>query len=284
MKNTVVKIISILIVLCGLGFIAYPIASNLLFEHTQQEIADYYDSQVSEVPADNLKQYWDEARVYNEELAASGIFPPDPFGGEGNNSAEGYYNRLLNLSGDGVMGLIEIPGVTDKLTIYHSCDEAVLQKGVGHLPGTSLPVGGESTHCVLSAHSGLSNKKLFTDLNQLENGDVFYIHVLDDTLAYKVDDIRVVLPTEVESLRIEDGKDMVTLVTCTPYGVNTHRLLVRGSRTTYEEAKSVEDAQKDKSGSTWREKYFLALLIGSLIIALGIVIIGVINRLRKARR
>jgi sortase A len=154
------------------------------------------------------------------------------------------YNSLLNFDGSGIMGYLEIPKIKVRLTIYHGTDEPTLENGVGHLEGTSLPIGGNSTHCVLSGHRGLPSAKLFTDLDKLENGDLFYIYILGETHAYEVDQVLVVEPTQVESLKITPEQDYVTLLTCTPYGVNSHRLLVRGHRTEVREA-SADNASRD---------------------------------------
>lgn len=170
------------------------------------------------------------------------------------------------------MGSIEIPSIDVNLVIYHGTEEEVLQKGVGHLQGTSLPVGGTGTHSVLSAHTGLPNKKLFTDLDQLEPGDVFYLHILGETLAYKVDQILTVLPHETDALMIDSTQDYVTLVTCTPYGINSHRLLVRGTRIPYEEAQQIAQDAGTHSGSTWRDEYLKALFVGLLILLVLIIV------------
>lgn len=175
----------------------------------------------------NLEELLAQALEYNRKLAESDQ------GWYLSQYETGIYNNMVNPFGNGMMGYIEIPGIQVRLPIYHGVDEAVLQVGIGHLESTSLPVGGESSHCVLSGHRGLPSARLFTDLDQLVEGDVFYIHVLNQTLVYQVDNIRIVEPEDLSALTIEEGKDYCTLVTCTPYGVNTHRLLVRGVRVDY---------------------------------------------------
>lgn len=188
------------------------------------------------------------------------------------------YESLLDVSGTGIMGYIEVPKIDCSLPIYHGTDEGALQIAIGHLEGSSLPVGGKSTHCVLSGHRGLPSARLFTDLDQMEEGDVFVLNVLGRKLAYEVDQIKVVLPDEMSDLEIVQGKDLCTLVTCTPYGINTHRLLVRGHRTKYIEETVVrvqKEAEKKETG-IW-------LLAGGGAVFLIIIIIVVVKRRRKRR-
>ena len=170
----------------------------------------------------------------------------------------------LNIAGDEMMGTVEIPKINIELPIYHTTDETVLERAAGHLEGSSLPVGGESTHAVISAHRGLPSASLFTDLDQLEEGDHFLLHVLDDTLAYEVDKISVVEPEETQDLAVEEGEDLVTLLTCTPYGVNSHRLLVRGHRVPYE-PEAIADEQPPLFGTSLHTNYLLWVLVGLLI-------------------
>ena len=177
----------------------------------------------------------------------------------------GEYLSLLNLNGDSVMGYVEIPLIQVNLPIYHGTDSDVLDAGIGHLLGTSLPVGGMNTHSVLTAHSGMANQKMFSDLDKLDLGDVFYLQVLGETLAYQVDQINTVLPHDTTYLGIEEGMDICTLVTCTPFGVNTHRLLVRGFRIPYEEAEVIVEEQlqvEEPPKSTWEEQYIKGILLG----------------------
>ena len=190
-------------------------------------------------------------------------------------------------SGSGIMGYVEIPKLGLNLPIYHGTSESVLEQGVGHLVGSSLPIGGEGCHSILTGHSGVAGKKLFSDIDQLREGDVFYLHILDETLAYQVCQINKVLPHETELLAPVSGEDLCTLVTCFPYGVNTHRLLVRGSRIPYEEAVVIETETEDEPvASTWKEQYYTGLLIGGSI-AGGLVLIGlvvlIIRRIRRKR-
>ena len=179
---------------------------------------------MAEIDSDNYEQLWADAQAYNQSL----IDKADRY--DMTDEERTKYESLLNVSGNGIIGYIEIPSINCSLPIYHGTDEAILQIAVGHIEGTSLPVGGSGTHCVLSGHRGLPSARLFTDLDKMVIGDTFLMRVLDETLTYEVDQIRIVLPYEMDDLEIEEGKDYCTLVTCTPYGINSHRLLVRGHR------------------------------------------------------
>ena len=219
----------------------------------------------------------EQAQEYNESLIGIGSIA-DPFSESNENQTEDdEYNKLLKIDDTGMMGYIDIPKLDVVLPVYHGTSEKVLQSGVGHLKNTSLPVGGESCHAVLSGHRGLANAKIFTDLNKMEVGDVFYIKVLHHTFAYQVDQILTVLPSDTDSLQIEKGKDYVTLVTCTPYAVNTHRLLVRGTRIPYEEAQKIDE----EVGLQRTIPFNLILLIGGII---AFIIIWVSIKLHKRRK
>lgn len=271
MKQWKIRILAALILLVGLGLMGYPIVSNLVFEGQQKALFNYYASKAKEVTVEERNSHWNECDNYNRFLAGETTISGDPFSNDLDPNTLPYRD-LLNLNGDGIMGSIEIPGITGNLMIYHGTREEVLQKGVGHLQGSSLPVGGSSTHCVLSAHCGLPNKKLFTNLDQLELGNVFYLHIMGETLAYQVDQIKVVLPDETEDIMISQDEDYVTLVTCTPYGINSHRLLVRGTRIPYEEAKRIEATQHMRAG-TWVKQYLKAAFVGlSIALVLGLII------------
>lgn len=234
LKRNISTIIIVMILLAGLSLLLYPTVSDYWNSlHQSRAIASYAEA-VTNLDDDTYEKMWEAAVLYNEELGESGTkwFLTDEEKEE--------YEELLNISGTGIMGYIEIPSISVSLPIYHGTDEGVLQIAVGHLEGTSLPVGGESSHCVLSGHRGLPSAKLFTNLDELEEGDLFMIRVLDELLTYEVDQIRTVLPQEVSELEIVEGEDLCTLVTCTPYGINSHRLLVRGHRVeNLEEAKTV---------------------------------------------
>ena len=221
-KMTTVPLVIILIL--GMLIVLYPTVSNYYNSfHSSRAIASYAES-VAEMDNDAYEALWNEAVEYNRSLVGR----DNPF--YMNEQEMETYRSVLDISGTGVMGYIDIPKIDCELPIYHTTEESVLQIAVGHLEGTSLPVGGESSHCVLSGHRGLPSAKLFTHLDRLEEGDIFLMQILDETLTYEVDQIRIVLPSEVDDLYIVEGQDLCTLVTCTPYGINSHRLLVRGPR------------------------------------------------------
>ena len=213
------------VLILGIGFLLYPTVSDYWNSfHQSRAIAGYVES-VTKIDNSEFEALWKDADLYNESLLSKDnryILSEEE---------TEQYNNLLNITDTGIMAYVEIPKIRVSLPIYHGTDEAVLQVAIGHIPGSSLPVGGESTHCVISGHRGLPSARLFTDIDQLDKGDIFTIQTLGETLTYEVDQIRTVLPTELEDIEIEEGKDYVTLVTCTPYGVNSHRLLVRGHRT-----------------------------------------------------
>ena len=223
-KRNLSNIILVSIFLIGLSLLLYPTFSDYWNSFNQSRAIASYAEAVAQVDDDTYVKMLEAARAYNEKLAGS-----EQSWTLSEEELEEYY-ELLNVAGSGIMGYIEIPSINVSLPIYHGVDEAVLQIAVGHIEGSSLPVGGLGSHCVLSGHRGLPSAKLFTNLDQLVEGDVFMIRVLDETLTYEVDQIRIVEPTDLSALEREDGKDYCTLVTCTPYGVNSHRLLVRGHR------------------------------------------------------
>ena len=233
-KGNFSTFILVLILLTGLSLLLYPSVSNYWNSLHQTKAIAKYAEDVVNLDNDTYDQLWQDAASYNQSL----LTRSNPYLLSDEQKAE--YDRLLDVSGLGVMGYIEIPSIDCSLPIYHGTEESVLQIAVGHLEWSSLPVGGESTHCVLSGHRGLSSAKLFTNLDKLQTGDIFMLRVLDNVLTYEVDQILIVEPQETGALRIEEGKDYCTLVTCTPYGINTHRLLVRGHRIdNIEEAKTV---------------------------------------------
>ncbi len=225
MKKHLSTIILIIVFFVGLLVLCYPSFSDSWNSRTLSRLVATYDEAVAGMTGEDYQEYFKAAEAYNDSLRALGssaaLATPS--------LAEGY-EELLDVNGTGIMGYITIEKINVELPIYHGTDNSVLQLAAGHLEGTSLPVGGEGTHCVISAHRGLPRAKLFTDLDQLEIGDTFTLTVLDEVLTYEVDQISIVLPDETENLFIEDGKDYCTLMTCTPYGINTHRLLVRGHR------------------------------------------------------
>lgn len=230
-------ILPIVVVMVGLAVLAYPTVSNFLVERNATRVVSAYGEAVEALSDEDAQAMMDAARAYNAQLAGlAGISAADGGADAGTVSSaqlREQYSQLLNLTGDGMMGYITIPRLDETLPIYHGTEEATLQVGVGHIETSSLPVGGASTHVALSGHRGLPSAKLFTDLDKVVVGDVFYLRVLKTTLAYQVDQIETVLPDQTESLTITAGDDYVTLVTCTPYGINSHRLLVRGHAIPY---------------------------------------------------
>ena len=222
--SNLITIILILILLAGLSLLLYPTVSDYWNSFHQSRAIASYAEQVAEIDSDTYEQLWADAQAYNRSLIGkAGRY-------DMTDEERAKYESLLDVSGNGIIGYIEIPSIKCSLPIYHGTDEAILQIAVGHIEGTSLPVGGSGTHCVLSGHRGLQSARLFTDLDKMVVGDTFMMRVLDETLTYEVDQIRIVLPNEMDDLEIEEGKDYCTLVTCTPYGINSHRLLVRGHR------------------------------------------------------
>ena len=288
MKKKLPKIFIGLIFIIGLGIMLYPIISNLYIEHHQGNIIDEYNKTVESTPDDTLEEEREKAEGYNKMLTGNMIIT-DPFGPEAQKKLEensDYYN-ILNIGNDNIIGYIKIPKINVSLPIYHGTSEDVLKRGVGHLQNTSFPIGGEGTHAVLSGHTGLSSAKLFTDLDKLEEGELFFIEVLGEKLAYKIDQIKIVEPSETSDLVIKSGEDYVTLVTCTPYGINSHRLLVRGTRVPYTEdvEKEAKNEENSKVKSTWRDEYFKALAVGlGGLSILAVIFIIIVFIKKKGRR
>ena len=248
---------------CGavaLGLLFYPLVGELLNEKYHSDVETTYTAVIADTDDAELTAQREAAQQYNAMLSGTVAIT------EGGASAPPLaYAQQLTVGG--VMCYIDIPKINVYLPVQHGTDADTLEKSVGHVVGTSLPVGGSSTHAVLSAHSGMASSKLFSDIDQLAEGDTFYIHVLGDTLAYKVDAINTVLPTDTSLLQIEDGKDQVTLVTCTPFGVNTHRLLVRGHRVPYTPEQEATAAAEKPAVSSWTRHYLTGLTIGLGVVA-----------------
>lgn len=274
-KKHISTIIIALIFLAGLGFLLYPTVSNLWNRAHQSRAIATYTKQVEKLDDSQNKEMLKAARKYNKSL----LKKSDHW--KLSKKDKKKYESLLDVSGTGIMGYIEVPKIDCSLPIYHGTDEGALQIAIGHLEGSSLPVGGKSTHCVLSGHRGLPSARLFTDLDQLEEGDIFILNILGRKLAYEVDQIRVVLPEEMSDLEIEEGKDLCTLVTCTPYGINTHRLLVRGHRTEYVEKKVAEEK---KEVQTKKTDIRLMIAGGAGVLILLIIIIVIVIKRRRKRR
>ena len=273
--------------LFALGLTLYPVISNYVNSKYASEIHTAYEEIIAEADNSALIAALEAAVAYNDAIRPGSTFA-ESYSQEAIRAASENYEDQLNISGSGIMGYIEIPKIGVNLPIYHGTGNDSLERGVGHLLGSSLPVGGESTHTILTGHSGMATQKMFTDLEQLADGDVFYLQVLEETLAYQIDSIQIVLPHDTSFLGIYPGEDYCTLVTCTPYGVNTHRLLVRGSRIPYEEAEVIVEQQQEVElpQSTWEEKYMLGIWLGVLAIlvaALLILTVMLVKQIRKEK-
>ena len=261
---------------CGvvaLGLLLYPLVGELLSEKYHSDVETSYTAAIEDTDDAELTAQREAAEQYNAMLSGAAIT-------EGGASAPplAYADQLTV---GGAMAYVDIPQIGVYLPVQHGTGADTLEKSVGHVVGTSLPVGGENTHAVLSAHSGMASSKLFSDIDQLEKGDVFYIHVLGDTLAYEVDAINTVLPTDTSLLQIEEGKDLVTLVTCTPFGVNTHRLLVRGHRIPYT-PEQASAAEEKPVASSWMQHYLTGLVIGLGAVAMVGGAYFLVRRVRHA--
>ena len=273
MKSKTSKLMIGIIFLAGLSLLLYPFVANQWNNYRQKQLISSYEQTVSQKEASNGIDYDAElkkAEAYNEALLPSIL--PDSFAIADASEEDQTYMNTLNIAGDEMMGIVEIPKIDIKLPIYHTTKEDVLKQAAGHLEGSSLPIGGKSTHSVISAHRGLPSASLFTDLDQLKKEDHFLIHVLNETLCYEVDKISVVKPEETSSLAVEEGKDLVTLLTCTPYGVNTERLLVRGHRVPYVE-QEVADEKTPLSGISLHTNYLLWVIIGLVITTIFILVL-----------
>ncbi|MBR3691293.1 MAG: class C sortase [Clostridia bacterium] len=272
MKKHMHTIILVVIFLCGLSLFLYPTVSNLYNDWVNRQLIGDYQNSFADVAPETKNEAlaaaesWRENRKDPERLAALGLT----------------YENVLNVANNGVMGYIEIPKISVSLVIYHTIEENVLQRGIGHVPESDLPIGGQNTHCVLAGHTGLPSAKLLTNLDHMKVGDRFYIHVLDEVLSYEVDDVSVVLPEEISRLNVVSGKDCVTLVTCTPYGVNSHRLLVRGVRITDKDNLHSKNDRVQNEILHVEMKYLLTFsLLGIAVLSLaGFKIVS----LRKKRR
>ena len=257
MKNKT-NILLILILVAGLSLLLYPSVSDYWNSFTQTEVIVDYTKQIENLDEEKYDRILSEARAYNEKLVGRTNHYVL------NEEQEAEYEKLLDVSGIGIMGYIEIPSINCTLPIYHGTEDSVLQIAVGHLEWSSLPVGGKSTHCVLSGHRGLPSAKLFTDLDKVIVGDIFVLRVLDEVFTYEVDSIIIVEPHETDSLLIEKEKDYCTLITCTPYAINTHRILVRGER--------VENPEESKNIRVVSEAVQIEPLIIAPIVAVPILL------------
>ena len=264
--------LAVLFFLLALGLTIYPVFSSRYNEAHQSQIHTEYQEAVNALPDTAIPEARAAAQSYNEELWSS-IVQYGSYSKDSVTSAMEEYAGLLDLTGTGTMGYVHIPKLAVSLPIYHGTEEETLDRGVGHLIGSSLPIGGGSTHAILTGHSGLASQKMFSDLDKLEIGDTFYLEVLNEFLAYEVDQINTVLPHDTAYLGLEKGKDLCTLVTCTPFGVNTHRLLIRGHRIAYtpedEESPTIEPAETSEPvDSTWEQEYEKGVYF-----AIGVVVV-----------
>lgn len=286
MKRKIILILTAVIgFILALGIALYPMVSTIYNEQHQSKIHTQFLQQVENTDDSKLQEALQNAKAYNATL--SGGISDNAFSKDALSGASEEYAGLLNVTGRGIMGYVSVPKINVTLPIYHGTDSGTLERGIGHLLGTSLPVGGDSTHAVLTAHSGMASQRMFSDLPQLAEGDVFYLEILGETLAYQVDQIKTVLPHDTTYLGIETEQDLCTLVTCTPFGVNTHRLLVRGRRIPYEEAEVIIQQQEQtevKTGSTWQNEYVKGIVIGLGIVLFFLIIFLIIWLLRRCRR
>ncbi|MGN0185474.1 MAG: class C sortase [Aristaeellaceae bacterium] len=271
MKKHLSSILLVVIILAGLSLLLYPSFSNYWNERHQSVAIQSYGEQVAQMDNSAAQQLLQQARAYNRTLMdRENRFVL-------NDAEAAQYEGLLDVTGTGIMGYVEIPSLDCMLPIYHGTDEAVLQIAVGHIAGSSLPVGGEGTHCVISGHRGLPSAKLFTNLDQLAEGDVFRLHVLDEILSYEVDQILTVEPQDVAALEIDPEQDLCTLVTCTPYGINSHRLLVRGHRVeTVEERAPV----RVSSDAAYLNRNAVALCLAAPVLVV-LLLVAVLKQPRK---
>ncbi|HAT4125096.1 TPA: class C sortase [Clostridium perfringens] len=273
------KIYIVLIFTLGLSIAFYPLISDQWNKYRANKLIANYDNVVKEIKPDEIKKKIDDARKYNETLIGGVI--PDAFSVR-NCVKDKEYESLLNINNDGIIGSVEIPSIDVNIPIYHYTTDEVLAKGAGHLFGSSLPVGGESSHTVISAHRGLPSAKLFTDLDQLKEGDLFYFHVCGEIFAYKVDQILVVEPEQTSELAIKEGEDLATLFTCTPYSINSHRLLVRGHRVPYDKKEEIQEKEKVKNVQPYFLIVEIACIIGGILLAL--ILVKLLDFIKKRRK
>lgn len=285
MKKKIPGILFGLMFLIGFGILVYPTVADQWNTYRQNRLISSYENTVEKMEPEDFTREWEAARNFNATIPQNNIYG-DVFGEDGEETENTAYWQVLNIAGDGVMGYLSIPKIDVKLSIYHGTSDEVLQTGIGHLDGTALPIGGESTHSVLAAHRGLPSARLFTDVDQLQEGDKFYIHVLDEVLAYQVDQILDMVDkddheTLEAALQTEEGKDYVTLFTCTPYGVNSHRLLVRGVRVPYNGEEDVKPTAAESMLQSIQDYYMLYLLLG---LAVTFLVILLLRFLMKPKR
>lgn len=266
MKRKIANVLFGLLFLIGFGILVYPTVSDQWNTYRQSRLISNYEAVVENLTEEDFSDEWQKAIAFDQALVRNDLYG-DVFGEDDGELESTEYWKVLNVANDGVMGYLSIPKINVKHAIYHGTGDKVLQTGIGHLNGTKLPIGGESTHSVLAAHRGLPSARLFTDLDQIKKGDMFYVHVLDEILAYQVDQILDMVDkddreTLEAALQVEEGKDQVTLFTCTPYGVNSHRLLVRGTRVPYNGEEEAETSVAESMLKTVQNYYMLYLILG----------------------
>ena len=291
MKKKIITICAAVLFLTALGLTLYPLISNYVNQKYASEIQTAYQELIQQTDDSVLQEAKQRAVSYNLAITPG---TADAYSEESLSSAAENYDNQLDIAGNGIMGYVEIPSIQIRLPIYHGCTENEFSKGAGHLPSSSLPVGGRSTHAVLAAHSGRADSKMFTDLDQVKEGDLVYLYVLNKTLTYEVDKITVTTPFDTDAIQIIDGEDLLTLLTCTPYGTNTHRLLVRGHRIFPDETRSASNSSEEKPEhtdtavhrSTWTNEYrnglTEGLLFALLILLISVFLYGII-RLKTKR-
>ena len=288
MKRKISNILFGLMFLIGFGVLVYPTVSDQWNTYRQNRLISNYKSTVEEMTEVDFSEEWEKAEAFDAALVQNNLYG-DVFGEDDGELENTEYWQVLNVADDGIMGYLSIPKINVKNAICHGTGDKVLQTGIGHLNGTKLPIGGESTHSVLAAHRGLPTARLFTDIDQLKKGDMFYIHVLDKTFAYQVDQILDMVDkddheTLENALQIEEGKDQVTLFTCTPYGVNSHRLLVRGTRVPYNGEEEAETSVAETMLKTIQNYYMIYLILGLSITFLVILFMRFLFKRKDRKR
>lgn len=283
MKRRYLQIVlAVVLFLLALGLTLYPVASNYYNQRHQSQIQTAYREVLEQTDTAELERIRERAVEYNKTITPGAA--EEAYTQKSIIAASEDYVNQLNVGGSGIMGYVVIPKLSIDLPIYHGTGSDSLDRGTGHLLGSSLPVGGESTHSIITGHSGMASQKMFTDLEQLREGDVFYLRVLDETLAYEVKAVHTVLPHDTTYLGIVPGQDLCTLVTCTPTGINTHRLLVQGSRIPYEptiEAQNSESEHEVAASSHWEDQYWLGIRLGLAAMVSIVLLLNVLLYLRK---
>mgnify|MGYP000121493060 CR=1 FL=1 len=285
-KRTICLVSGAACLLLAAGLILYPILGNALAEKNKSLVMTEYSRAVEKMTDTRVAEMLAAAEVYNAALSPISVSGDGTYSLSGLTAAQEQYDEILAVNESGIMGQLEIPELDIRLPIYHGTDGSTLEKGVGHLLGSSFPVGGKGTHTVLTGHSGLSREKMLTDLEKMKVGDRFFLHVLDRTLAYEVQDIFTVLPDDTSHLSIQQDEDMCTLITCTPYGVNTHRLLVQGSRIPYvpaEETEASAETHEENTDSHWEKQYWLGVRLGLAAMAAVVLLLSVYLFVRKEK-